>query len=136
MFNIRSFEKDDYNFIHVSWSYVMRGGFRKLKNPEYHDMINPIIKDKIDKGQIYVACSEDDHNFIYGFAAIKVIEGIPLVQMIYVKQPFRKFGILKSFIEKIKKDHGDALIGIYQRPFDKWIFEKFNIIYKPEFKDL
>lgn len=136
MFNIRPFEEGDYNFAHVSWKFVLRGGYRKLKNNEFHDMINPIIESKINNGTLLIACSEDDPQFIYGFIAFKVVEGIPLIQMAYIKQPFRKFGILKRLIEEVRKSHGEDLIGVYQRPFDKWIYSKFNIIYRPSFAEL
>ena len=96
---IRQFKEEDTNFILSSWiksSYSNITGYRE-KYGNYHKGLETIIKRKYANGEIvpYIACLDDDVDFILGFA---VFGTDYTLHYVFVKEAFKRLGIASSNI--------------------------------------
>ena len=100
LFVLRQVETADLPFIYNSWlkSYRDAPAVAGIPNTLYyqgqHALIERLLKDSV----VVVACSSDDPSQImgYGVGEVQPSPGRTVLHWLYVKHPFRGFGIMRS----------------------------------------
>jgi hypothetical protein len=99
--DIRNVREDDLPHIYSTWIKSMRYGSMLGKScrgglfsSEYTQVIDYILNE--DDSDITVACHKEDPHVVFGYLVYQP----DALHFAYVKQEFRKFGILKSLIEE------------------------------------
>lgn len=136
MFNLRPANESDLNFVAASWKQSFRKEYPKLTKDEFFEVINPKVDKIIERSDILIACDPEEPRVIYGYLVYKVVESIPVVHFAYVKQSLRRFGILKAMFKVVQDISSQTLVGTFKRSRDQWLYDKFSIIHKPNFKEI
>jgi GNAT superfamily N-acetyltransferase len=97
--NYRSYHEDDRNFILNSWlkSYKDSMVCKEIPSEIYYETQRELVSKVLDGAQVLVACSPESDKQIFGYIAY---EHPGLIHYIYVKFPYRKFGIGTSLMEQ------------------------------------
>lgn len=130
----RPLKKEDESFVYSSWlkshrdSRMVHGVTDTLYYPQFHDLIENVMKDPSTK--IVVACDPIDDQHIFGYA-VGSLGPIPTVYWVYVKHPFRNFGLAKHLVAEFKPAihttlaRPTSLVGdSAYNPFAMWRFCK------------
>lgn len=136
MFSLRKSSGDDINFVAASWKQSFRKEYPKLTKDEFFEVINPKVDKILDRSEIIIACDPEEPRVIYGYCVFKVVDSIPVIHFAYVKQSLRRFGLLKGMLKQIQDNSSPTLVGTFKRSRDQWIYDKFSIIHKPNFKEI
>lgn len=112
---IRSAEAGDLNFVLNSWLKRYRDAIRarfvsdKVYYAVQHEVITKILQ---QPGLVaLVACNAAEPNQIYGYVIAEknhIVPDLMLVHWIYVKGPFRKFGLAKSLLSALPQDRSNV----------------------------
>lgn len=104
-FTIRPACYADEAFISHSWLHSYAGtGFKQSSSSVYWDHHPALVKRALARSRVDVACLPDDEESILGWIVYQLPqfeEGFSTVQYVYVKHPFRRFGIAKKLLEII-----------------------------------
>lgn len=136
MFNFRDASFEDANFVASSWKQSLRKEYPKLTKDQFFELINPLIDGILGKSSVLVVCDPEMPKFIHGYLVYKIVDGIAVMHFAYVKESFRKFGVFKSMLDEIKARSGGALVGTFKRSKDGWVYDKYQIIHKPNLKEI
>lgn len=132
-FIVRQAKDSDIPFIIDSWlkSYAEKG-IEFSSKESYFKSYPQFIKDIIESSYLYIVCLPEDSDTILGWMCFEPRNNQYILHYIYVKHPFRKFGIAKylfKIYEKInsnkqiiyshKTNHLDNIISISK---DNWIY--------------
>jgi len=115
-YKLRAPKEADINFIFNSWLKSYRNSdFAKSQcNAVYFENHKQIVTTLINKSLIVVACSPDDVNHVFGYVVYQFLPGNNLlVHYAYVKHTYRRMGIAKDFISKIRKSDNPILSSHY-----------------------
>jgi hypothetical protein len=104
---LRSYRTTDIPFIQNSWasSYYKGAEYDKLMSPqEFNDQHRPVREFLLRQPTVtaIVACDQNDHDLILGWALIErplKIKGL-FLHYIYIKEAFKNEGLAKDLIEK------------------------------------
>ena len=128
LYKIRPVEHDDVPFIINSWlrSYWKATAHNQgiAKNAYYtyhHKLVEKAVKDEL----IFVAVNTHDSEQIFGWCCFKDQYEMHILHYIYVKQPFRRFGIAQALLNSIgsldiithKTEMGDLLSETFYNPY-------------------
>ena len=104
---IREYRDDDEAFIYNSWLKSFRGAHfsgvlpSDLYYEAYRTLIDRILFD--DRTSIAVCHNIENENQIFGYAvAADLGEHQPVLHYIYVKDPFRRAGIMKELVRHLQ----------------------------------
>lgn len=104
LWNLRPANAADTPFILSSWLH----GYRKasvtsgISNTIYFKSQEALLKRLLGVAHVVVACSKDDPDQIFGYAAYET-DGVNLVvHWVYVKQPFRALGMARSLLAVVR----------------------------------
>ena len=111
---IRQSKEDDLNFILASWiksSYSSITGYRE-RFGVYHKGMESIIRNKIKNNQflVYVACLDDDPDFIIGYGVFGIDYTLHFV---FTKQAFKKMGVCKKIMQNFYKSKKEILTSFW-----------------------
>lgn len=100
-FKIRKATKDDVNFVFSVWlrSYKHDSPITKYTlSDTFYDFHQRQLDEILSQPstEVYVACDVSDDTLIFGFIAFRPVRNI--IDYIYVKKPFRRFGIAKALL--------------------------------------
>jgi len=97
---IRRATKRDIPFITSSWLKSFRDGYwaRGIPNNIYYYNQHKILEQLLPKGIVLVACNEQDPDQILGYVCAEVVDTALVIHYMYVKHPFRKFGIATKLV--------------------------------------
>lgn len=139
MFDVRPAVVEDTPFILNSWLKRYRDAVhpRLISDKAYYEVQHAVIRKILAAPglKVLVACDKEDANHIYGYCVAETLaEGWDIVHWVYVKGPFRRFGIGKTLIkdatagtQKVHYSHRTKLVDLLDRdhaatfnPFYVW----------------
>lgn len=102
---LRHFKSEDMNCLSSNWgnSYWQGSNSSKVFNPEEFHSFHRLVRDRFfkkDNAQVIVCASSSDPWLILGWIAMESVNGIPIIQYVYVKEAFRGKGIARLLVER------------------------------------
>ena len=130
---IREAENRDINFIKNSWQKNFASSMKHVPLQIYHKNQDKLITKLMGRSTCYVACNPEDFYQIFGWILFDTLEDLGILHYIYVKHPFRRYGIASVMLGLIKYDKSYPIIAThYSHGLDD-LKKKFNITFNPYF---
>lgn len=88
--------QSDFNFVIASWLKTFKAtgsGFKQMRDSEYFETYEPIVKDLIKRSDIFIACLREEQDAVVGFLAIERKEERDVLHYILVKDIWKRMGI-------------------------------------------
>lgn len=132
----RHHNKDDLSFIYATWlnSYYGASYFaKKLGKDVFYDFHKKIIERILEAPitQTLIAASKEDPNTIFGYLVAQEYNDRPILQYVYVKGAFQRYGIAKALVGAAKIDVGKCIFTHWTFDCD-WIVNKYpSLVYNP-----
>lgn len=121
---IRKAEKTDEAFIYSTWLrglYYGNPWFREIDQETFFSKYHGVIENVLSKASVDVACLEEDPDTVLGY----VVYRGPILDWVFVKKSFRKFGIARKLAPKnITTVSHLTKIGKAAKS-DEWKFDPF-----------
>lgn len=130
---IRLKESKDEPFIYNSWLQSNKSRHPNIPSSDYYSLYKKIIADVLYKSIVVIACDPQDPEFIYGYAVIRPIDDVKIIHYVYVKKPFRRFGVAKKMLESQEINLRDPIVITAKAPE---FIKNYSLIYKPDLKTL
>jgi len=131
-FDIRSPDVEDLNFILDTWLKSYRQHSKTFKSfissKDYTDGYRKVILTLLQHSTVHIAHSIDDKNQIYGYA----VSNKGVVHYVYVKSPFRRFGIAKTLCNEFSKNN-DIEFYTHYTHYAKGLVSTLSARYNPFF---
>lgn len=106
LLHCRSPTPDDFSFILNSWlrSYSRSDHVRQIASEVYYYSHSILIKEILKVSRTIVAVSTEDPTQIFGYLTYipDYLDHDFVVHYLYVKQPYRRFGIAKKLLQTMK----------------------------------
>lgn len=131
--SIRLKETKDDPFIYNSWLKSNRAKHANMPTSDYFAHYKKLINNLLYKSLTFIACDPKDPEFIYGYIVIRPIEDLKIIHYVYVKKPFRRFGVLKQLLKSQEINLADPIL-ITTKPPE--YFKKYTLVYRPDLKEL
>ena len=133
MFKIRDGTKDDLNFITNSWLKSSRENVPEFSNFKidgtlFWPYMKVIIDHALKRCLVRVAVDLADENHIIGYIVFDPYAEIRIIQWIYVKAPFRRFGVAKGLLAETLLDLESFQVAYNTVTADK-LFKSTSIKY-------
>ena len=131
---IRKAQKSDIPFITSSWLRSNRDGFmvRSVPNTVYYYKHHKILESLLPRGIVIVACNEEDPDQILGWCCAEVLDTALVIHYIYIKQPFRRFGIASRMIALLKQtEQPPAIMVTHSNPMVRPLIKERKWVYNP-----
>lgn len=100
----RDMQEEDINFIYSTWlkSYRQSDYCKTLSNDvfflNHKEIISVILNNSNTK--VTIICDKEDPDQIYGYIVAEIVKSQTILHFIYVKYNFRKFGIMKHYLQE------------------------------------
>jgi hypothetical protein len=100
LFTLRELQPDDVSFIFNSWlkshrdSPTVAGVPNGIYYAAHHAIIERCLKHP--QARVLVACNSEDSGQIFGYVVGEQQAGATILHWLYVKHPFRGFGVARS----------------------------------------
>lgn len=103
LFKIRLANDDDIHLVINSWLHSYRASpfGAGMSSEVYYREHRDVLQDILEHCQVMVACDNEIGDQIYGWIAYEESKEETIVHFVYVKRPFRKFGIASTLVEGI-----------------------------------
>lgn len=136
--NIRPMDVEDHAFVFNSWMNSYRKGSKLAKSLDY-----PVYKagqtDQITRlllgSDTLIAANPEEPGQIFGYICFTEFEDLTALHWIYVKEPFRRFGIADAMIEAMKAGNNHAetssIFATHTTHNWRWIAEKWGLRHNP-----
>lgn len=130
---LRPATEDDVNFIFNSWLRCYRQSLntRGIENPVYFAQHHKVLEGLCKKAEIIVACNPTDLSQIYGYICTEIVEDIPVIHFIYVKELYRKLGLGMHLAEAAKFERGKPVFYTHRTFISENLEKKFSMVYNP-----
>lgn len=105
LIKIRTYKEDDTNFILNSWLKSFRNApfSQNIAAHLYFEVQKRIIQHCLERHDIRVICVADDEYHIVGYCSFNENDaGVVNVDYLYIKSPYRRFGLAKELIKDIR----------------------------------
>lgn len=128
---IRPVRDTDINFILSTWlrEYKQSDICRRMRDREYFDSYEPMIKEVLARSSPLIACFSSDEDVIAGYLVREYQSDANCIHFAFTKDSLRKMGIFKSLIKE-----ANFTGGVY---FTHWtspvnsLINKYDFIYNP-----
>ncbi len=131
---IRKAQRSDVPFITSSWLKSNRDGFmvRSVPNTVYYHQHHKILEAIMPNGIVIVACNEEDPDQILGWCCAEVVDTALVIHYIYIKQPFRKFGIATKLVTLLEEtEKPPAVMVTHSNPMVRPLIKDKGWVYNP-----
>lgn len=137
LISLRDYNDKDLSFIYNSWlKSTLNDCDGSVVRHNFFETHKILYKSIIERSQIAIACDITSPDFIYGYVIFRHISpDVLILHYAYTKEPFRKFGVFRKIIESMTTI-GEPIVTTYKNKKSAVIQEKFNFIYKPEYRGL
>lgn len=100
---LRKMRPTDLPLVTSSWLRSFRGGdlVEAIPNNIYFHWHHKIIEQCLANGLVVIACDAGNPDLVFGWASAMAIDHALVINYVYVKNDFRKFGIAKQMIESL-----------------------------------
>lgn len=128
---VRTAEPGDTNFIFNSWLRSYEKVMKSVPKQMYRRGQMDLMKQLVGRSTVYVACDEKDLSQIYGYLIAEKLVDIDILHYIYVKSPFRRFGIGRVLYDVIDRNAAYPCIASHKTLYFDYLKEKWNLSFNP-----
>lgn len=133
---IRAVREDDINFIYSSWlkSHRRSTYAQAMSADVYYDNHKKLLTHLLDRGQILVACNQDDEEQIFGWIVFEPLKETMILHYVYVKDPYRRLGLANRLFTQARDfihDVGLPVLATHETHKFPHLQESWNLIYNP-----
>lgn len=150
---VRKAVQSDVAFIQATWLRSFRSGamVRHVPNRLYYAYHHLILDELLPKAIILIACDEEDPDTILGYIVAELVDTALVIHFMYVKKPFRLFGIARRLVELLIKSeqppavmytHYTSVIGHIRgdnkdHEVTKWVYNPYLLFQRlpPDWAD-
>ena len=128
MFTIRIAKKEDISFVYSTWlkSYKHGSPLTKYTKRElFFEVHQRILDELLSKSKVIIACKDDDEDLIFGYIVFEP----HIMHYVYVKEPFRNYGIGKRLIQEVKTPFQTS--HLTYSLLDLWTAKKIQCDFNP-----
>lgn len=135
----RDITKEDEPFIFSSWlnsSWLHH--LHDVKKTIFFQKEKAEVSNIIQKNTIKLAVDPDTPKFIYGYICYNRPDKETLIiHYIYVKEPFRTFGLANKLIHEASKNGATDIFTTYNKgKRTESLMKKYLMLYKPQLRSL
>ena len=131
---VRKAGRADIPFITSSWLRSFRDGYlvRSIPNTVYYYQHHKILEALLPRSVVLIACNEENPDQILGWICAEVVDTALVIHYMYVKQPFRKFGIAKRLVGILEESESPpAVMVTHSTPISRPIIKDKGWVYNP-----
>ena len=130
---LRKATEEDIPFIFNSWlkSYRKSEFAKDITATVYFSEHHKVLRRLIDTSQVIIACNQDSPDQIYGWICAGMTDGIFTLHYLYIKKPFRNFGIAKNLLNAFEHDPTFASVCTHVTRHGSKLASKYNFVYHP-----
>lgn len=130
---VRQAIAEDCPFIFNSWlkSYKESHFARSMTNTVFYAEHHKVISRLLNSCEVYVACSRDDDDSLYGWAVGEYVSGHLVIHFIYVKQVFRNMGIGKLLLSQFNFNPESAALYTHNTRMGEKMAHRYKFVYHP-----
>ena len=128
---IREPEPGDQNFINNSWLKSFEKPMAAVPKELYRKGQMKLMARLMEESTCYIACSPEELTQIYGWMVFGKIGDIGMLHYIYVKHPYRRFGIGGKLFSMLICDKSVPVIATHATMYLDHIKDKWNLTYNP-----
>lgn len=133
---LRPPQSEDVSFVFNSWLKSFRDSpmMFNMSNDVYfkgaHDQIEAVAKDP--NARVVVACDPAEPNIIFGYGVAELVGTELVLHWVYVKHPFRNFGLGKAIENELKMiPHESVSFSCYSKLCRALLKSRSTYIYNP-----
>lgn len=120
MWLLRDPKSEDVPFVFNSWLKSFRDGpaMSNMANDTFYKGTHACIENvaKSPACKVVVACDPNDPNMIFGYGVAELVGTDLVLHWIYVKHPFRAFGLGRAIEDELKKiPHESVSFSCYSK---------------------
>lgn len=130
---LRDAVEADAPFIFNSWLKAYRNSkvTQALQNEIYFNGQHKLIEGLVKRAKFIIACNPADETQIYGYSVGETIDGVLCVHFVYVKEPYRKFGIATGLLLALGHIPGTAFVYTHRTHAAEKLEAKGGMVYYP-----
>jgi len=132
-FKVRDVCTEDISFIMSTWlkSYRKTQDNKRIVNGVYFPHTSNIITTILSGAKVLIAYNPLEEDHIYGYIVYNYLEEVLIIHYTYTKRQFRRFGIMRSMIEQLKKSTELPTICTFATPVYDVLKDRMNLMYNP-----
>lgn len=130
--------EDEMAFIYSGWlrSHRYSRFAVDIPGPIYFDNHKKVVELLLSTGRIVVACNPDHPDQLFGFVCYQPTHGgAAVMHYLYVKQPFRRFGIATAMYRHVQvdacHDPGMAVVATHLTEHGAMLRDKWGLVFNP-----
>ena len=131
MVYIREAGYKDVNFILNSWQRSFKHSLKDCSESIYNAKHEKLIIKLLSKCQCLMAVNPEDLYQIYGWVCFDALKEIGIMHYMYVKHPYRKYGIGTQLFKMIEHDKKYPCMVSHTTRHYKHIKNKWNLTFNP-----
>lgn len=128
---IREARVDDVNFIINSWIKSFEKYMYLVPKPMYYAGQRKLITRVMARGKCFVASNHENRDQIFGWIIYESIADTEVLHYVYVKHPYRRYGIGNQLLQIMRRDNSIPCIATSITPYLDYVKKKWNIVYNP-----
>jgi ribosomal protein S18 acetylase RimI-like enzyme len=99
--SLRPAHAADTAFVVDSWLKSFRSSSGDVPGPIYWRSHREVVDALLQRANVLVACNPEDASQIFGWAAFEKRAGVLVLHYLYVKEPFRRYGIATRLLRTL-----------------------------------
>lgn len=138
-FNIRPAQASDMNLIVGSWCAQIRCGSHRYWPDWMFDLYRDQVVYPLASRHTTVACAPNNDDQLLGYMCAENAVAIPqvlAVHMLYVKAPFRGYGIAQSLFGMHERSPDARIVHTHETRSSASVAEKYGAAYWPQIMGL
>jgi len=130
---MRDATDSDIAFIFSSWLKSFRNGLmnKMVDNSIYFAEHHKVVERILARAKLTLAVNPEAPEDIYGYICHEKIDNIFCLHYVYVKQPFRRRGVMKALMNTAEHDFKTAGVYSHSNYTTPIIMEKRRLYYHP-----
>ena len=127
---IREANQDDLSFIQNSWIRSFRKSVLQINDNIYGREQHKLVNKLISRSNCWLACNPDELYQIYGYIIFEKLAEIGIMHYVYVKSPYRRYGIATRLFKMIEHDSQYPCIVTHYTQWNKHL-GSWNLTWNP-----
>lgn len=130
---LRHTHAEDISFIFSSWLKSYRNSLhvKNISNTVYYGEHHKVLERIMKRSEAIIACDPKDQSQIFGYMVYEIITGVLVVHYAYVKQSFRKLGIMNKMLEHAGRKKDTPFVYSHETHTGSKLSIKYKAFYNP-----
>jgi hypothetical protein len=130
---VRPAVEGDVPFIFSSWLKSYRASLfaKQIGNTVFFSEHHKVIEGILETSTVLVLCDAEDVTNIYGYICAEKIDGIFVLHYVYIKHPYRTFGLAKFLLNQFNHETGSAAMTSHMTRIGGDLAPKYGFVYSP-----